>query len=250
MRAVGVRGGLEGPIVVAVQHRGIARPPVDRRQRQHRFVPNLNRGRQVPGGIADRVLKAAIMIGLQHRDAVGAKVRDGQTGDDAVVEGHDRVRAVANLVRRPRPEAAVAEAEPDRRRIAPGFGEGEVKLAIPVEVVEEQRGWMAAGRKGMLDGRLEASVAIAQHDRIGVAVAIGDHQVGIAIVVHVANPDPHRSAAGHRIDRGLEGAIAVSQQHRNRVRSPVRGDQVELPILIDVGGHEVCGGQPNGIGLQ
>src|SRR5207302_11467968 len=111
-------------------------------------------------------------------------------------------------------------------------------------------GRAATRRQRGLLRRLETAGAASDEDRVGVAIAVADHQVGMAIVVHIADRDPDGSSTGGRGDWRQEGAVSIPEQDGHAISAAVRADQVQISILIDIGGHEVGGSDPYGIDLR
>ena len=106
-----------------------------------------------------------------------------------------------------------------------------------------------AGRGVEAALRLEGAVAPAQQDRDVAGVVVRDHDVGDAVAVEDRR-SPARGGNWEARDRGLaagdegadgelagslEGAVAVAQQHADRVRQRVGDDQVELAVAVEVG---------------
>ena len=162
------------------------------------------------GCITDGILKAAITVAAQQGETVRSKVCHRETRDESVVKRHNRVWLFPDLVRRPCSEAGAAQAEQDGHRVAAGLRNREVRPAILIEIVEEHRRRAAPDRKRVLYGCLEAAGAVSQEHGIGVAIVVGHHQVGIAIVVDIPDRHPDRSNAGCRGDRRLEGAVSIA----------------------------------------
>ena len=80
------------------------------------------------------------------------------------------------------------------------------------------------------------------------AVVVGDGEVGAAVAVEVARHD--RDGIGpHRVgDLGLEGAVAVAQQHRHVVRAVVGDGEVGAAVAGEVARHDRDGTGPHRVG--
>src|SRR4051794_30202242 len=64
-------------------------------------------------------------------------------------------------------------------------------------------------------------------------VLLGD-DVGVAVAVQIAERHRARTVTGCIVDMVGEGAVAVSEQQRNRVRYLVGGGKVEVAVTVDV----------------
>ena len=68
---------------------------------------------------------------------------------------------------------------------------------------------------------------------------IGGDQVGAAVAVEVpAHTDRNGPSPTGEAPLGLEGAVAVAQQHRHVVGSGVGGDEVEAAVAVEVLGQQ------------
>src|SRR5450631_2238314 len=100
-----------------------------------------------------------------------------------------------------------------RRRLGPG---GYVRQSHP-----EQR-------------RLEGAITVSQEDQVPVA---DDGYIEVSIAIEIANRHTREaSPASYRVvDRGLKGAVTVSQEHTDQFCQPTRSKyEVELPIMIQI----------------
>ena len=112
----------------------------------------------------------------------------------------------------------------------------------------------------MAGPRTEAAAAIRQQDRVAVRRIIGDHQVGGAIAVEVVGGSGHGIGAGRVTVGALEGAVAIAEQHGNRIRCSIDRDDIALSVVVeidwdmgarvgtqDVARHDEHGVRPNGV---
>ena len=71
-----------------------------------------------------------------------------------------------------------------------------------------------------------------------------------AVAVEVRDAQRHRSSADREVHRGLEGAVAVAQQHADGVAPGVGHGQVELAVAVEVphrhGARRGPGGEVDG----
>src|SRR5262249_5525619 len=128
-------------------------------------------------------------------------------------------------------EAAAVLAEQDADVVAGDVDRRQVRGAVAVEVPDRQGLGQPAGVNG--DRGLEGAVAVAPQQRELIALA-GEGQVAddqIRVPVAVEAPDRHGQgcAAGRERLRGLEGAVAVAQEHAHGAAGEggtVGGDEV------------------------
>jgi hypothetical protein len=99
------------------------------------------------------------------------------------------------------------------------------------------------------DRRLERAVAIAQQHRHragGTEALVSDGEVEIAVAGEVARHDEVWVRPHCVVDRGLEGAVAVAQEHRDFAHIGVgdgvvvgAGDgEVEVTVAVEIARHQ------------
>src|SRR5438128_9305063 len=84
---------------------------------------------------------------------------------------------------------------------------------------------------------LERAVAIPQQKTDGVTLnvpTIRRHNISLPIVVEVADRNPSWKRGGRVIDMGLEGAVAVTEEHGDLRTEELGYDQIFLSIAVDV----------------
>jgi hypothetical protein len=152
--------------------------------------------------IPDRHATRDIRIGLPHR------VRDG------------------------RAEGPLALVEEDAHAFP---GDGEVELAIAIEVPEGHRRIRAEGQtRGVLGGSGEQPGALVPKKAHMLPGSAGDGEVGLAVAVHVS--DGHLTKT-HAVDTSRrEGPVAVVAEHAHSARftTVIGGHDVRLPVAIHV----------------
>ena len=62
-------------------------------------------------------------------------------------------------------------------------GDGEIELAIAVEIPHRHRGWLPGQR--VLDGGGEGAVALAEEHAQGLTEVVGDHEIELPVAVEV-----------------------------------------------------------------
>jgi len=83
---------------------------------------------------------------------------------------------------------------------------------------------------------------------------ISYHLVGIAVAIEIAGGNADGEVTRGEADRTLEGAISVAEQQRNAAviggeGAKVRDDEIEVPIVIEVGCDQAFGLVTGGEGL-
>ena len=91
-------------------------------------------------------------------------------------------------------EGAVAVAEEHAHGVAAVVGDGEVGLAVAVQVRHRDRAGPQPG--GVVDRGGEGAVAVAEQHAHGVAAVVGDGEVGLAVAVEVRHRDRGRLVPG------------------------------------------------------
>src|SRR5262249_9337823 len=139
---------------------------------------------------------------IDHQHVIGAV---------AVDVGHQRcgTRSRGKLAGGGKRTVAVAQQEGDVA--GPYVGDGQVEVAVPVEVARYHRAWSRPHGVGNLG--LEGAITVDQQDRHGVVKGVGDGQVEVAIAVEVTRHQSARPCSHGVSDLVLEGAVAVAQQH-------------------------------------
>ena len=80
-------------------------------------------------------------------------------------------------------------------------------------------------------------------------IAVGDGQVEVAVAGEVPRHDGDRVRPDRVGDLGLERAVAVAQQHRDRRRDRSVGDgQVEVAVAVEVPRHDRDRARPHRVG--
>src|SRR5262249_17210275 len=80
-----------------------------------------------------------------------------------------------------------------------------------------------------------------------VCPAICNHQIQMAIRVHVSYADRDRLLPGVVIDCGSEGAVVIVQEHAHVVADLTHGHQVEEAVAVHVRHGQGAGGACNGV---
>ena len=194
------------------------------------------------------------------RQAVAVQVGHGHR--HRLIAHGDRDRVESDVERRLGGERAVPDpvgvgviTEEDRHVLVVVVRHQDVRHAIEVDVGElHVRGRVADVVRGR--GRLERAVAVAQQQRDGVpaqhvvAVAVGYHEVDVVQAVHhavavvvVELREGHRRGVLAHVERDpvLKGPDAAgihhAAQHGDCVVSPVRRDDIRVPVEVEV--HEL-----------
>src|SRR5262249_18344822 len=135
-------------------------------------------------------------------------------------------------------EGAVAVAQQHAYRPARDCRDN-VELAVPVDV--RHRHLDRDGGRDEVLGGLEGAVAVAQqhtHPVVG-AGGVGRDEIEVAVAIHVG----YRQAIGIRIGGdvggGLEGAVAVAEEHADVIAPLVGSGNVEAAVAVDVGDHHI-----------
>ena len=84
--------------------------------------------------------------------------------------------------------------------------------------------------------RLKRSVAIAEEHGDGVASGVGDGQIRPAVPVEVRDRDRLRTGALPQVhrSRGLEGSVAVADQHRGGVVAGIREREILHEVAVEI----------------
>ena len=220
----------------AVGHPAGCRHRLDRRGLRHQDWAAVDRrrgrGRTPVGGVIDR--------GTRRR------VRDG-----------DRLRAAvrpAGRAERRRGHLLQADRAYQHRNGVPIIvGHRQIQHAIEIEVpLDHERGTRACLEA---QRRLEGPIAVAQQHRDGgsslrAGAVVGDDEIHFPVRIEIARDHGIRTAPCVKEPCGLEGPIAVAQQHRDGVgddragsivETPIRGNRkIRFAIAVEVAHGDVC----------
>src|SRR5206468_6152498 len=100
-----------------------------------------------------------------------------------------------------------------------------VENAIPVEIGKSQRVGVQANAIGY--GTAKCSVSVAQHHGEGALRPQRDRQIGMVVTIEIGDRKIDRSDSNQEVDSGIEIAIAMAYQDRDRIRLSIRNDQVQ-----------------------
>src|SRR5213078_1617662 len=95
---------------------------------------------------------------------------------------------------------------------------GQVGLAVTIEVAYCHGSGFRPLARAVVDGGLEGAVAFVEQHRHSGRGIVGDGQVGLAVVVEIAECYGMRIRSDTVIHSRLKSPVAVAQQHRDPTR--------------------------------
>ena len=113
-----------------------------------------------------------------------------------------------------------------------GIRRGQVEIAVVVEIAGDH---VRVADECRVQMRLEGPIPVAEQDARGARVHGGD--IGLAVVVEVADDELVGTGAGGVGRRGSEGAVAVAQQDVHALRAD--DGKVDLAVAVEVPGPGV-----------
>ena len=243
--------GLQGAVAVAVQHADAVGGVVHGNQVDRAVVVHVGRRERVgarTGRVVDVGGEGAVALVQQH--ACGADVvRRGDVGMAVAVQvgQHDGLGSRAAGVADRGLEGAVAVAHQHADAAGVDVGRDHILLAVTVQVADGDRCGVRVGAERRR--RAEGAVALVeQHAQVAGAGVGGDHvELAVAVEVAEAHALGRGARAGRVVDVRLEGAVAVTEQHADRVRRLVADDEVELAVAVDVADGERPGVGAGGV---
>src|SRR5262249_40772101 len=139
-------------------------------------------------------------------------------------------------VGRGRSERATGRAQQHADVAAEIVGHRGVQVAVAVEVGGSQGPRvLAAGQVQVQDFRKTGLPIALEHDQL-VAAAAGDGDVGNAVAGEIGGDHGRRAGAGPGgVDRRLETVVDVREQDGRPSVGEVGGDEVQLPVEVEVG---------------
>ena len=186
---------------------------------------------------------------MQHRNRVigGARnqkveARSGQASQ------RDRCRTVSHTEACSRRELTGSIADQHGGRAgrlagsirAAAVGCDDVQILVSVNISQSDRIWRIADR--VAHQALEGSVSRAEQDfntarlsALCASAVLHDGEVGISVVIHIAYRERDGCAAQGIVRLLLEGAVAVAQQHRNRLIQSIGCDNVQFFVAVYIG---------------
>ena len=110
-------------------------------------------------------------------------------------------------------------------------------MAVPVEVDCNERGGALAGR--VKDRRRERSVSVAEQQGERRGAAVGDRDIGRAVLVEVSRDERSRARSRRELDPVLERAVAIAEQDGDAIgqkdaAGTVRDDEIQAAVAIEV----------------
>src|SRR5262249_43178732 len=134
-------------------------------------------------------------------------------------------------------EGAVAVAEQDRNTAGIDHADGQVELAVAVEVAGTQAAAGASqGDRRACRGREHAAAGI-EPDGYGLGVVAADRQVDGAVVVEVAGRHEVGGGADSVGQARAKAAVAVAETDGDVAAAVVGRGQVEFAVVVEVGRH-------------
>src|SRR5262249_46560762 len=128
-------------------------------------------------------------------------------------------------------EGAVAIPEQNRY---PEPDHGDVHSAIVVEIAERYVGAGAYRNTSRARG-LEGPIAVAQENQQVAAAEIANHQVRLAIAIHISHRYGLHAKRGGIVDSRPEAAISVAQQYGDVIaQTGICHDEIEHSVAVEV----------------
>ena len=190
---------------------------------------------------------------IAHAYQGGQVVEAAAVGHDQVglaiaaeIRHYDRRRREFGVHRDRRLEGSVAVAQQDSQLVlaagAPGCHH---QVELPVAVDISRRDENRVLRRGIVDGRLERSIAFTEKhgNTAGIGsrgtegAAVGNCEVQFAIAVEIAGDQVHRVRAHGEVYRSLEAPVAATQQDADVVAAGVGHRQVQFAIAVEIARH-------------
>ncbi len=144
-------------------------------------------------------------------------------------------------IRRRRKESAITLIQKHRRSAILPVGCGQIDLAVAVQI----SGGDAEGNVADLIGgwRAKGCVSLAEENTdcvtwVFLVSGIGDRKIEVAVAVEISHHNLVRNKS-RIVDRRSEGTIAIAQQDLDLGNKIPEGNDVKLPIMVEVAHRDV-----------
>ena len=184
--------------------------------------------------------QGAIATAEEYENIAGAVTRHRNIDVAVGVEiGKDQVECAGECRADFLLEASIAIAAQQRHGVGIGAQGHEVELAVFIEIGGRDK----LGGVRHIDELLlrQGSSADGEEEREAITPILRQGQIQQAIVVEIADSHGDGTEVGVQVRFGLEGSVPVAKKDRDGVRVVVRGDDIEVKIVIQIDRENIAG---------